>query len=114
METERLQLYEYDNHRKLLLYFNKSITVPAGIGVKSKAYLVIASDAIKVHIKNAKLYESLAEERYILNDTAYWEVVTDGVSTNIFPLTAGVSWMYIENISATEEAILNITGVAHA
>ena len=55
METERLQLYEYDNHRKLLLYFNKSITVPAGIGVKSKAYLVVASDAIKVHIKNAKL-----------------------------------------------------------
>lgn len=113
METERLQLYEYDNHRKLLLYFNKSITVPSGIGNKSKAYLVIASDAIKVHIKNAKLYESLADEASIKDDTAYWEIVTDG-TTATFPLTAGVSWLYIENKSDTEEAILNITGVAHA
>ena len=113
MQTEKLTLQEYDNHRKLLLYFNKSVSVPAGVGNKSKAYFVVASDSIKVHLKNAILYESLNEEYQIQNDTAHWELVTDGTAS-VFPLSNGVSWLYIENTSATEEAILNITGVAHA
>ena len=68
---------------------------------------------MKVHINNAKLYESLSSPNLILSDNAHWECVTDG-SEPLFTLTQGVSYLYIENTSDTEEALLNITGVAHA
>ena len=111
MNIIELELNRYGDGQYTKLWYQKSITVPVGVGNKSDAYLAVVSDSLKLHTSgNVNVYESLDSKEAIENDTAKWKLISDA-TTSVFPLNAGASYFYIENTSGSLEAWANITGV---
>lgn len=105
-----LDLQRYTDGNYVSKYFQKTIRVPAGIGNESDAIQVVTRESIKVQIFNCALYESLSSIEEVENDTAIWELVSDG-STTTFPLDKGASFLKIVNDNAAQEAVMTMTGV---
>lgn len=102
-------LKSYDIGQFETLYFQENYTISAGIGIESDVVKVVALKAIKVHIQDCSLHETISTEDKITGDTALFNLVSDGLSS--FTLDPGVFYLKAINTSATEIALFNITCV---
>ena len=110
MEVKQLTQHEFAEGRDKELYYQEKVIVSAGVDLISPAYFVFTNETLKVQISNAYLYESLDELALIKNDTASWEEIATPTDET-FVLAPGVSYLYIKNSSALEEATMTITGI---
>lgn len=104
-----LDLQEENDGMYKILYYQKSLVVPSGIGNESDAVQSVLANKINVHFTNGALYQSLDTKKAIEEDTAYWELVANS-DTPTFSLTSGACFLKVIN-DGNGDSIFNITGV---